>query len=734
MLILRLAAVAIAIALVSGYAVTAYAQSVFDDLPNIKGYSSATLSGDTRIYDSSGTTLLADVGDKGDRRVNATLDDISPKLIQATVAIEDRTFWTNPGFDPQGIARAGVGLVRHRAVVGGGSTITQQLAKQMFLTPQQTLDRKVKELALAYELTKSYSKRQILQLYLNKNPYGEQQFGIEAASETYFHRSAKDLDLAQAAMLAGIPQSPSHWDPVLHFNDAKFRQGQVLEAMVHEGYVTSAQSRAAFKQPLQVFPPATNYQVPHFIYHVLDELEQLGFHPGQEQLAVKTTLDWGRQLIAQQAVQSNLAQQVGKDPGGKLSSAMTALDPKTGAILTYVGSPDYADPDGGTIDFVGGQPVNPGSSVKPFTYASAIESKIATMDTPIADVGSPPPAPPDTYVIPQPGGERYPVQNFDKHSHGTQPLRKALASSLNIPAVKVEMAMGVPAVVDFMRRLGLKPFAWVDDGGGKGHWSADEPESSYKASLTLGGFPVSLLDEAAGYATFANMGVYHKPYSVASVSDVTGKPLYQADPAKSAKQVLDPGVSFIISSIISNDANRTLSFNPGSPLNLTGRKAAAKTGTTDNFKDALTAGYTPDLVSIFWVGDIYDTNHHMQGPFTDGVYVAAPAWHDFMSRALESTPASWYNPPDDVTQAADGSWFLKDATKVQPLPNDSTQPSPSPDAAAAAVAGNPNAAPVEVGGGSFPGTPGNGRRPRPDPTFDPFATPSPTDGFPWNTG
>lgn len=723
MLILRLAAVVVAVALVCGYAVTAYAQSVFDNLPNVKGYSSAALSGDTRIYDSTGTVLLADVGNKGDRRVNATLADISPKLIQATVAIEDRTFWTNPGFDPQGIARSALSDVRYRTIVGGGSTITQQLAKQMFLTPRQTVDRKVQEVALAYQLTKTYSKQQILQLYLNKNPYGEQQLGIEAASETYFHKSAKDLDLAQAAMLAGIPQSPTAWDPVLHFPSARARQGQVLDAMVREGYITGAQSRTAYQEKLQVFPPATNYQVPHFVYHVLDELTQLGFHPGQEQLVVKTTLDWGKQLIAQQTVDSNLQNQLPKDPNGKLMSAMTALDPKTGAILSYVGSPDYNDPNGGSYDFVGGNPVNPGSSVKPFTYAAAIEAKIATMDTPIDDSGSASPAPANTYVVPQPGGEQYQVRNYDQKSHGIQPLRKALASSLNIPAVKVEMAVGVPGVVDFMRRLGLKPYVLADAGGGKWQWDGNAPESSFKASLTLGGFPVSLLDEAAAYAVFANMGVYHQPYSVAQVSDVSGKSLYQADPTKSAKQVLDPGVAFIISSIISNDANRTVSFTPNGPLNLADRKAAAKTGTTDNFKDALTAGYTPDLVSIFWVGDILDNNHHMQGARTDGVYVAAPAWHDYMTSALANVPASWYNPPGNVQQASDGSWFLKDATKVQPLPNDNPQASPSPGATDAGNSGNPSAGPIEVGGG--------GRRPpKPTPSGNPFPVPSPS-GWPW---
>jgi membrane peptidoglycan carboxypeptidase len=716
-MLLRAAALALVVAVVCGYAADAYAQSVFDNLPNYQSLDSAKMAGDTHILDRTGTVELADVSNGGDRRVNARLADISPKLIQATVATEDKTFWTNPGFDPGGIVRALASDVRHGRVVSGASGITQQLAKQLFLTPQQTMNRKIEELALAWQLNKTYSKNQILELYLNWNPYAEQQFGIEAASEAYFHKPAKDLDLAQSALLAGIPQSPPTWDPVLHLDQSKIRQQQVLDAMVRQGYITQQEAAAAYREPLTVSAPTSSFLAPQFVGYVENELERLHFNPGRDQLRVTTTLDWGKQQIAQNVVVQNLARQQYRDPYG-LTSAMVAMDPRTGEILDYVGSPD---PKAQQFDFVDGVTVNTGSSMKPFTYAAAINNRLATADTPISDTGSPPPAPqkPVTLVVPQPGGEQYPVANYDGRSHGIQPLRKAFASSLNIPAVKVEMAVGVAGVADLMRKMGLHPYLQAPGQTG----DPNAPDSAYKASLTLGGAPVLLLDEAAAYAAFADLGVYHAPEAILQVTDPNGKVLYQAHPEQTARQVLDPGVAFIISSIISNDANRTVSFTPGGPLNLPGRKAAAKTGTTNDWHDAVTAGYTPDLVSLVWLGDYKDNQHHMIDG-SDAVFVAAPAWHDFMTQALQGVPDHWYDPPGNVQQGPDGSWFLKDATKIPNLPNDNPTPSPSASdpTAGGGGGGNPDAGPVPVG------------QPQPTPGW-PFPTPpaTPGGGF-WSGG
>src|SRR5213082_2211648 len=283
---------ALAVLLVIGLAADAYAQSFFDSLPPIQGLDSATFAGDTVITDSTGKTVLADVGNQGDHRVAVKLASVAPIAIQATVAIEDRGFYTNPGFDAAGIIRAAFDNIRAGYIVGGGSTITQQLAKQQFLTPDQTVSRKIKELALAYELSQTYSKDQIMELYLNKSFYASQSYGIEAAAESYFHIHASQLDLAQSAMLAGLPQAPTEWNPVLNPDAAKTRQLEVLKAMVNNDYITQADMDKAAAEKLNYYAPVNSFLAPHFVDYVLSELEQLGFKPGVQQLNVKTTLNY----------------------------------------------------------------------------------------------------------------------------------------------------------------------------------------------------------------------------------------------------------------------------------------------------------------------------------------------------------------------------------------------------------------------------------------------------------
>jgi membrane peptidoglycan carboxypeptidase len=692
-------AIALVVLVIVGAVGAFKVQSFLDSLPSIDGLNSANFSGDTRIYDR-GSTLLADLGDEGSHRVNVTLDQVSPKLVQGTVAIEDKSFWTNSGFDPGGIVRSGLSDIRAGEVVGGGSTITQQLVKQQFLSSSETYQRKAKEVVLAYRLTQKYSKQQILELYLNKSNYGELQYGVQAAARTYFHRDAKDLDLAQSALLAGLPQAPAAWDPIQHPDLARARQQQVLNAMVEARYITRTDAQTAAAEQLQVFPPSTStYQAPHFVSYVRNELAELGFQPGQQQLVVKTTLDWNKQQMAQQAVTQNLQRNAYRDPGGLLSSSTVSLDPKTGQILTYVGSPNY-NGEAGQYDFVSGKPVNPGSSLKPFTYAAAIANRQLTMDTPIDDGPSP-------FKLAQPGSSQpYTVFDYDKKAHGKQPARVALASSLNIPAVKVETAVGVSAMVDFWRKLGLHP----RDASG----NVNAPLSSYGPSTTLGGAPVTLLSEAAAYATLATLGTYHPPEAIMQVTDIKGRVLYQADPNKDARQVLDPGVAFIVGQMISDDANRVPPMFPrGSALNLAGHRVAAKSGTTDNFKDALTAGFTPDLASVFWVGDIKGSNHTLTGG-SDGVFVAGPGWNQYMSAALKGVPDHWFTPPADVQRGAGNSWFLQDATSIAQLPGDtaaSPSPSAQPSPGTTGVPANPAAAPIPVGGndGGNPGpTPSDG--------------------------
>jgi len=690
---LRLLGVLGALLAVFAIGANVYAVSFWDSLPNVRNLDASQFMGDTTILDRNGQ-LIADVGIQGDgqqgnRRVTVGLDQISPKIVQATVAVEDRTFWTNPGFDVQGIVRSAANNFRAGSITGGGSTLTQQLAKQLFLTKNgvavQSLSRKAQEVALAYQLTQTYSKQQILELYLNTSYYGAQQYGVQAAAQTYFHQDAGKVDLAEAALLAGLPQSPDTYNPVQHFDAAKIRQKEVLDAMVTQGYITAHDAAVAYAEQLQPSPPVNNWKAPRFVDYVMSELKRLGYTPGQQQLTVKTTLDLGKQALAEQTISDNFKAQQFRDKAGRLSSGMVAMDPTNGQILAYVGSPDPTG-QSDSFDFVT-HPINPGSSVKPFTYGKAILDGKITMDTPLVDGPSP-------YVLNLPGSPPYKVQNYDLRTHGTLPARVALASSLNIPAVKVEMAEGVPAVVDFYRQMGMQPR--TRDSSGTYH--TDSPETAYSASLTLGGFPITLLEEVTALSAYADMGIYHQPEAILSVTGPRGTVPYQADPNRGLKQAVDPGVAFIIASILSDDNNRAPIFGLGTALHLPDRHAAAKTGTSENFHDGLTIGFTPDLAAVVWIGDTAGTNPKTGELYnminnSDGVVVAAPAWHKFMESALKGVPDKWYTMPSDVVKGAGNSFYLKTTTKVNNLPGDN--PSPTPSA-------NTNGVPPDPGKGPQP--------------------------------
>jgi len=362
---------------------------------------------------------------------------------------------------------------------------------------------------------------------------------------------------------------------------------------------------------------------------------------------------------------------------------MVAMDPKTGQILAYVGSADH---NADQFDFVT-RPINPGSSVKPFTYGKAILDGKITMDTMIVDGPSP-------YVLNLPGSKPYKVQNYDLRTHGTLPARQALASSLNIPAVKVEMAEGVPQIVDFYRQMGLQPR--TQDANG---YHTDSTETSYSASLTLGGFPITLLEEVGALSAYADMGVWHQPEAILQVTGPRGTAPYQADPNRGVRQAVDPGVAFIIASILADDTNRAPIFGLNSPLHLPDRHSAAKTGTSENFHDGLTIGFTPSLASAFWIGDTAGTNPKTGELYSmingsDGVVVAAPAWHKFMEAALKGVPDEWYQMPGDVIKQG-SSYFLKGDTKIDHLPGDNPSPTPSPGV-------GPNGVPPDPGTGPRP--------------------------------
>jgi membrane peptidoglycan carboxypeptidase len=685
----------LAILLVLGFAADAYAQSFFDSLPSIQGLDSAAFAGDTIVTDRGGTVVLADVGNHGDHRLAVKLKDVAPVMVQATVAIEDKGFYTNPGFDTAAIVRAAYDNLRTGHIVGGASTITQQLAKQQFLTPDQTVSRKIKELALAYELAQAYSKDQIMELYLNKSFYGSQSYGVEAAAESYFHITASKLDLAQAAVIAGLPQAPTEWNPVLHPDAAKLRQTEVLQAMVRSNYISQDDMDKAVAEKLVYQAPINHFLAPHYVDYVLAELRQLGFQPGVQQLNVQTTLDYHMQQIGEAIVSSNLSANLWRDRRGQLSSGLLAEDPKTGEILVMVGSPDY-NANGGQINFTT-IPRNMGSSMKPYTYGAVINARAATVDTPVYD-GPSPLIYKDAYTTAK-------IYNYDGKTHGVQPLKKAMGNSLNIAAVKVELSIGVPAVLSYMRNLNVNPRIPIDTGGYR-IGNLDE----YGPSLTLGGYPITLLEHVGGIATYADMGVYHSPESILKVTDSHGKILYQTHADQRARPALDPAVAFIMAQIMADDQNRCMIFGCNSALHWTDRTVAAKTGTTDNFKDAVTVAFTPDLAVGLWVGDILSNNYTMVNG-SDGVFVASPGVHSFVSQALSGVPGNrWYTAPPGVIAGAGNSWFLGDTPSVAKLPGDNP-PSPTP-------------APVDY---NVPPDPGTGpvlASPSPSPSPSPCPTPA----------
>ena len=627
-----------AIILIPAISVPALASRTVGPLPQVGGLSASGLQQDTLIFDRHGT-LLADIGLSGDHRIVVPLSYISPWLIKATLATEDRSFYKNNGIDAVGIVRAAFADYSSRRITQGGSTISQQLVKQVFIgpNPPNTLQRKLKEAALALELNRRYSKDQILEMYLNTIYYGEQTYGVEAAARSYFQSNAHDLTLGQAAILAGLPQAPSNNDPLRNPTQAKARQAQVLDAMVAEKYITRAQAQAASEEKLQVYPPINKFQAPYFVDYVLKYLDQ-NFHiqpSDRKGYRITTSLDLPLQQMAEQVVHQQIAQK-----GNYYNfhdAALVAMDPKTGEVLVMVGGNDYNKP-GGQINMAYDAPRQPGSSFKIFTYTAAIESRNVNMVSPILD---------EPLKFPTGGGpygnQPYVPQNYDFKFHNTLPLKLAMGNSLNIPALKVELRTGIPAVVDVASRMGITCL-------GAQKPCAVQPASRYAMSLTLGSYPVRVADMATAASTLATLGVRHHEAPVLSIKDGLGQAVYNYDPQKNAYRALAPQVAYVIASIMSDDRNRCMEFGCGGDLTLAGRHVAAKTGTTNDFRDNWTVGFTPTLATAVWVGnpDNKPLSHN-----STGIVGAAPIWHRFMTNALKGVPDRWYDTPSGITRNGD---------------------------------------------------------------------------------
>ncbi len=607
------------------------------DLPQpdqLYQYSSAP---STNIYDRNGVLLYQISDPHQGNHTPLTLADIPPACIEATISTEDATFYTNPGFDTRAMVRALVSNLKEGGIVSGASTITQQLARNLLFSPTErgevSLTRKLREIILAWRLTQTYSKDEILTLYLNETYYGNLAYGLEAASQIYFGRHAAELDLAECALLAGLPQNPVRYNPLENLPGAEARQSDVLNLMVKHGAIEAETADLAEQENLQFAAVPFPIKAPHFVMHVREQLERrFGLEAIYTQgLQVYTTLDLDLQNQAQRTAQYHL-EQLAK-PEGSLpprnvrNTAIVIMNPYTGEVLTMLGSPDYFEPriDGAVNATVAKR--QPGSSIKPITYAAAFDPDWAarygyrplTPATMMIDVRT-------AFLTKE--GQPYVPQNYDRTWHGPVLLRESLASSYNLVAVKVLDHVGLSAMTDLARELGITTFDDVDRFG---------------LALTLGGGEVRLLELTAAYAAFATGGYKVEPVTITKVTDAQGKLLYQ-HPLERGQPVLDARVAYLITDILSDNLARAGAFGEGSPLRLT-RPAAAKTGTTTDFRDNWTIGYTPDFVTGVWVGNTdNDPMRHVSG-----ITGAAPIWHDVMEAIHKNRPVRPFRQPAGLT-------------------------------------------------------------------------------------
>ena len=575
----------------------------------------------TKIYARDGTTLLYEIHGEA-KRTLVNLDDIPDSAKEATIAIEDENFYHNSGIDWRGIARGILGVFTSGGSLQGpgGSTITQQFVKNAILTNEKTLTRKLKEIILAIEINQKYSKDDILKLYLNEIPYGNNAYGIEAAAQSYFGIPAKQLDLAQSAYLASLPQSPTYYNPNgPHRDDLDARKNLVLDQMYKQGYI-SAQDRDSAQAEQVTFSKIKDaILAPHFVLYVQDLLAQKYGEQTLEEggLKVVTTLDWRLQQIAEQAVTDGVAK---NEKNNNASNAgLVAVDPKTGQILAMVGSRDYFDDvHDGQVN-VTTQELQPGSSFKPYVYATAFKQGMSPA-TMLMDVKT---------VFGSYNGSDYSPSNYDGQDHGIVNIRTALAGSLNVPAVKVLSLVGVQNAINTAKDMGITSDINADKCG---------------LSLVLGGCEVTLLDHVGAMGVFATEGIKHDETPILSITDGQGKVLEQYEDSP-GKQVLDPQVAYQIDSILTDNNARAFVFGANSPLILPDRVVAAKTGTTQEWRDGWTLGFTPSLVAGVWTGN---NDHSKMRAGADGVITAAPIWHQFMAQALAGTPAETFPEPAGI--------------------------------------------------------------------------------------
>lgn len=571
-------------------------------LPNPKLIGNVNFPVSTQIYDRNGVLLYDFYKDQN--RTPVDIDVLPNHIIQATIAIEDKDFYTHNGVSPIGGILRALKEIILKGELQGGSTITQQLVKTSLLTPERTIERKIREAILALWTEQIFTKKEILEMYLNQVPYGGSAYGIEEASKTYFNKNAKDITISEAAMLAGLTKAPSRYSPFINPQFAVNRKNEVLRAMYEVGYITKEQYAQELSKSIVIQPPKVFVRAPHFVFYVKALLEeQYGIQRIEEGgLRVVTSLD----INIQQEVEKILSEELDKIKRLNVSNGSVLITaPSTGEILAMVGSRNYYEQPYGAFNVTTAQR-QPGSSVKPLLYSLALEEG-QTAATIISD---------SPVQFTSAGTQVYRPVNYDGRYHGNVPLRYALANSYNIPAVKTLNTVGVDTFIDHARKLGITT------------WNTPE---RYGLSLALGGAEVRMVDMAVAYGTFANYGIKTPLNPIISLTDYRGHNLTLTLPP--AERVLSEETSFILSDILSDNFARQFAFGLNSDLYLPNYSVAVKTGTTNSKRDNWTIGYNRKFLTAVWVGN--NDNTPMNQSLTSGITGASPIWKRTMGLVLD---------------------------------------------------------------------------------------------------
>lgn len=588
------------------------------DLPTPNKINSRFAAQTTQILDRNGKLLYEMHGDKN--RILVEFDEIPQNIKDATVAVEDKKFYKHTGFSPTRIVGSAIYNVASRVSGGnlqGGSTITQQFVKNALLSPEQTYGRKIKELILAIQIEAMYKKDDILKMYLNEIPYGSNAYGVKVASKTYFDKELKDITLEEAAILAALPQAPTYYSPYGENKEALLaRKDLVLQLMAEQGYITQEKADAAKKKKISFASnPYGSIEAPHFVMYVRQKLvEKYGEKMANEGgLKVYTTLDKDLYDIANKAVKNIGAKNVTNFRASNAS--LVSVDPKTGQILAMVGSRDFFNEDiDGSVN-VTIRDRQPGSSFKPFAYAALFKKENWGPGSTMYDVRTD-------------FGGGYVPKNYDGSFRGNVSIRRALQGSLNIPAVKALYIAGMNETLKTANDMGIT--------------TLNDPDR-YGLSLVLGSGEVKPIDMAAAYGVFGNNGIKQDLSWYIKIEDSSGKVIDKFED-RPGKQVLDPQISYLMSDMLSDNNSRAYVFGSYSPLYVPGYKVAAKTGTTNDNKDAWTVGYTPNISTAVWAGN----NDGSKMTNAGGVTAAAPIWNAYMKEALKKFPKESFKRPSGI--------------------------------------------------------------------------------------